>query len=120
MTLIDSVEGLDVIRQFTPAPWGTMMSNRSAVSCIYQVSDASNPENHTMIVTSLGNEKLEQKWVQQGLLASDVLAMTFSYWHVQPVKRDDGTTKGTKITFVTKMKPNGWVPDFALSKVQQA
>ena len=35
MTLIDNVEGFDIIRQFTPAPWGSMVSNRSAVSCIY-------------------------------------------------------------------------------------
>jgi hypothetical protein len=70
-----------------------------------------------MIVTSLGNEKLEQKWTEKGLFGSDVLAMTFSYWKVTPVKGDDGKTIGTKIVFVTKMKPNGWVPDFALSKV---
>ena len=88
MAVIDNVEGIDVIRQFTPAPWGSGFSNRSTVSCIYHIPDEQNSESHIMIVTSLGNEKLEQKWTEQGLFGSDVLAMNFSYWQIFPVKND--------------------------------
>ena len=118
MTKIDSVEGFDIVRQFTPAPWGTMMSNRSVISAIYHIPDASDTESYTMIVSSLGNEKLEQKFVDSGLLEGDVIAMTFAYWHVEPVKDADGKTVGTKITLVAKMKPNGWIPNMALSTIQ--
>ena len=118
MTLLEQVDGFDIIRQFTPAPWGSMMANRSVISCMYLISDATNPESFTMIVTSLGNEQFEKKYTDNGLLAGDVIAMTFAYWHVDAVKDADGKTVGTQITLIGKLKPNGWIPNLALSTIQ--
>ena len=71
-----------------------------------------------MIISSLGNAKLEQKYSE--LLGSDVVAMGFTYWHVSSLKDEQGKTIGTKVMMINKMKPNGWVPDWALSRIQQA
>ena len=119
MTVIDSIDDHDIIRQFSPAPWGTGFAHRSTVACKYTIHDEHCPETFTMIMTSLGNEKFEQKHTELGLFGSDVLAMNFSYWKVSPLKKD-GVTYGSQIQFITKMKPNGWVPDFALTRIQQA
>ena len=117
LTVIDNIEGIDVIRQFTPAPWGSGFSHRSTVSCCYQIPNELDSESYVLIVTSLGNEKLEEKWTKNGIFGSDVLAMNYAYWQVSPFKNDGGVTVGTNIVFVTKMKPNGWVPDIALSRI---
>ena len=96
MTVIDSIEGYDIIRQFSPAPWGTGFAHRSTVSCKYLVEDENDAETFVMIVSSLGNEHFERKWTEQGLFGSDVLAMNFSYWKVSPLKKD-GVTHGSQI-----------------------
>lgn len=72
-----------------------------------------------MIITSLGNEAFEEKYKANGLLKDDVIAFGFSYWHIDPVTVD-GRTVGTKLTYVGKMRPNGWVPDMLLKKMQKA
>ena len=72
-----------------------------------------------MITTTLGNDALVQKHTDAGLFGSDVMATNFLYWKVTPVKKED-TVVGTQLLLISKMKPNGWVPDMLLPRIQQA
>ena len=71
-----------------------------------------------MITTTLGNDALVEK--HQALFGSDVMASNFLYWKVTPVKDDEGKVVGTQLLLLSKMKPNGWVPDMLLPRLQQA
>ena len=72
-------------------------------------------------MTSFGNDQLVEKYSAEGLFGSDVIATNFACWRVKPLLGEDGVTvTGSHMSLMSKMKPNGWVPDFVLPRIQQA
>ena len=121
LTKLETIEGRDIVRQFTPAPWGTGFSHRSTLVCYYKRPSKDDGNEYELIVTSYGNDSLVEKYTAEGLFGSDVIATNFACWRVHPLLGEDGTTvTGSLMSLASKMKPNGWVPDLVLPRIQQA
>ena len=79
MNPLEEIEGFQIIHQHTPAPRGLMMvADRSAVACIYHVPHADDPEGYTLLITSLGNEELVEKYTAKGLFKKHVICLLYT------------------------------------------
>ena len=85
------------------------VSARSMIVQQYHVPEA---VGHTFICSSKESGDLEKKYAN--LIGKDVIStLEVNYWNFKPT--EDGN--GTHVTHVNSSKPNGSIPDMAVSKM---
>ena len=96
-----------VHEKFNVPIWG--FSNRSIVLCYHYMSGQDKFES---IGSSEGNEAYFEKWNEEGLFGSDVIAeYKLGYWRIEPyTDPDSGEVTGSKVLNMTMFDPKGYIP----------
>lgn len=101
------LEQIDLRRQFWQQKISTpfFMSNISIFVCMYHLVNAETGE-YTMILSSKGNEDLVAKSAK--LFGSDTIGNAkINAWRLTPIKKEDGTEDGVKVTHLMIVNPPG-------------
>lgn len=107
LSVLETIDGRQVLHQRMD-PGIVLVSPRSIIFQQYPVPET---EGHSFFMSSKASGDLEKKYAS--LIGSDVIGtLEVNYWSFKP--RPGG---GTAITHVWCSKPNGNIPDIAMSKM---